>query len=220
MSDTIRVLIVDDHAMVRDGLRAWIDSQPQIEVAGEAGDGVEALSQYRALHPDVVLIDLVMPRMDGIEAIREICAEDSEARILVLTSFVEDEKVFAAIKAGAMGYLLKDCSPEELLQSIQEVYRGEPALHPSVARKLIREVVQASPQMPASPTPLTAPEMKVLQLVGQGMTNQEIAERLNLSQRTVRNYVSAILSKLHLANRVQAALYALREGLADLEDGR
>jgi NarL family two-component system response regulator LiaR len=215
-AETIRILIADDHTVVREGLRTLIGYQPEMEVVGEASDGVEAVAKARALRPDVILLDLVMPRMGGLEAISEIKEGDPEARILVLTSFAEDEKVFPAIKAGALGYLLKDSSPQQLLQAIREVYRGESSLHPAVARKLIQEISQPS-DLPPTKEPLTERELEVLRLVAQGLSNQEIGDRLFISERTVRNYVSSILNKLHLANRVQAALYALREGLASLD---
>jgi NarL family two-component system response regulator LiaR len=213
---TIRILIADDHAVVREGLRALIDTEPGMELVGEGADGVEAVSQARSLQPDVILLDLVMPRKDGIEAIGEIKQENPDARILVLTSFAEDEKVFSAVKAGALGYLLKDASPQELLQAIRDVHRGEPSMQPTIAHKVMREL-QRSTNLPPTEEPLTEREMEVLRLVAQGLTNQEIADELFISERTVRAHVSNILSKLHLANRTQAALYALREGLAPLD---
>jgi NarL family two-component system response regulator LiaR len=213
-TDTIRVLIADDHAVVRTGLRTLISLQTDMDLVGEGADGLEAVELARSLQPDVILLDLVMPRMGGQEAIIEIKQENPQARILVLTSFAEDRQVFPAIKAGALGYLLKDSSPQELLQSIRAVHRGESSLHPSVARLLVQEISQP-PTLPPTKDPLTPREMETLRLVAQGLTNQEIAERLVISQRTVRNYVSNIMGKLHLANRVQAALYAIREGIAD-----
>jgi NarL family two-component system response regulator LiaR len=216
MTETIRILIADDHAIVREGLRALIGTKPDMELVGEAADGVEAVLKARSLRPDVILLDLVMPRKDGIEAIGEIKRENPKARILVLTSFAEDEKVFPAIQSGALGYLLKDSSPQELLQAIREVYRGESSLHPAIARKLIRELNRPS-DLPTTEEPLTEREGEVLILVARGLSNQEIAERLVVSERTVRTHVSNILGKLHLANRTQAALYAVREGLAGLD---
>jgi NarL family two-component system response regulator LiaR len=213
--EAIRVLIADDHAIVREGLRTLIGSEPGIELVGEASDGAEAVSKARALRPDVVLMDLVMPRKDGLEAIREIKEENPEIRILVLTSFAEEDKVFPAIKTGAQGYLLKDSSPEELLKAIYDVHSGEAPLHPTIALKLIRELKQPS-DLPPVKDPLSEREVTVLKLVAQGLTNQEIAERLMISEWTVRTHVSNILEKLHVANRTQATLYALREGLADL----
>jgi NarL family two-component system response regulator LiaR len=212
----IRVLIADDHPLVRDGLNALISTDPGLELVGEAADGHEAVTLACELHPDVILMDLVMPQMDGLEAIQAIMKTDPHARILVLTSFAEDDKVFPAIKAGALGYLLKDSSHEQLLQSIYEVQRGEPSLHPSIALKLIREINQPSNLPPAS-HPLTERELTVLKLVAQGLTNQEIAEQLVVSALTVRTHVRNILTKLHVANRTQAALYALRQGLAELK---
>lgn len=212
----VRVLICDDHAIVREGLRALITSEPGMEVVGEAVDGIEAVQKSRDLHPDVILLDLQMPRKNGIEAIEEIKVENPEAHILVLTSFAEDEKVFPAIKAGALGYLLKDSSPQELLEAIRDTHRGESSLHPAIARKLIRELNRPS-DLPPAEEPLTEREVEVLRLVAQGLSNQDIAEQLVISERTVRTHVGNILDKLHLANRTQAALYAVREGYADLD---
>jgi NarL family two-component system response regulator LiaR len=216
MSEDIRILIADDHAVVREGLRALIDVEPGMALVGEAADGIEAVQKARSLQPDVILLDLVMPRMGGIEAIGEIKRENPGARILVVTSFAEDEKVFPAIKSGALGYLLKDSSPQELLQAIRDVHQGEPSMHPTIARKLVREL-QRSSNLPPTEEPLTEREAEVVGLVARGLSNQEIGERLFISERTVRTHVSNILSKLHLANRTQAALYALREGLARLD---
>jgi NarL family two-component system response regulator LiaR len=217
MTSSIRVLVADDHAIVRKGIRALLATEPDIEVVGEAENGREAVTEVEKLRPDVILMDLVMPEMDGIEAICRITARQPEARILVLTSFAADDKVFPAIKAGALGYLLKDSSPEELVQAIHQVYRGESSLHPTIARKLLQELSRPS-ERPPTPEPLTEREVEVLRLVARGQSNQEIADQLVISEATVRTHVSNILSKLQLASRTQAALHALREGLASLDD--
>jgi NarL family two-component system response regulator LiaR len=211
------VLIVDDHIIVRRGIRALLATEGEIEVVGEAQDGQEALERIRALHPDVILLDLLMPRMDGIETTKRVIAEDPDARILVLTSFAADDKVFPAIKAGALGYLLKDTGPGELVRAIRRVYRGESSLSPAIARKVLQELARPSDR-PPTPEPLTEREVEVLQVVARGESNQEIAAELMISEATVRTHVSNILGKLHLASRTQAALYALREGLASLDD--
>ncbi len=215
MSETIRIFVADDHAVVRRGIHALIATEPGMEVVGEADNGQDAVCLVRQLKPDVILMDLMMPKMGGIEAIDQITHENPEAHILALTSFAEDDKVFPAIKAGALGYLLKDASPHQLLQAIRDVYRGVSSLDPTVALKLINEINRPS-NLPTSEQPLTEREVEVLKRVAQGLTNQEIADMLHISERTVRNHVGNILNKLHLANRTQAALYALREGLASL----
>ncbi|WP_374685907.1 response regulator [Promineifilum sp.] len=217
MDNTIRIVICDDHAVVREGLRALIGTEKGLDIVGEAADGEQAVAAMRSLRPDVLLLDMVMPRMDGLEAIGAIKAEFPNARILVLTSFAEDDMVFPAIKAGALGYLLKDSSPEELIRAIRDVSRGEASLHPSIARRLILELSQPT-TLPPTPEPLTERELDVLKLVARGFSNEDIANALVVSERTARGHVSSILSKLHLANRTQAALYALREGLASLTD--
>jgi NarL family two-component system response regulator LiaR len=213
---TIRVLVTDDHAIIRKGIRAVLETVPDIDVIGEAVNGWEAIGQSEKLKPDVILMDLVMPEMDGIEAIRRITADQPQARILVLTTFAGEDKIFPAIKAGALGYHLKDSGPEELVRAIREVYTGESSLHPLIARKVLQELSYAS-QKPPTPDPLTPREVEVLGLVAQGLENREIAEQLVISDATVRTHVSNILGKLHLASRTQAALYALREGLATLD---
>ena len=215
MPETIRIFIADDHAIVREGLRALLATEPNIELVGEASDGIQAVSKVHALKPDVILLDMVMPRMDGLEAIVEIKKNWSEAKIIVLTSFSDDEKVFSAIRSGALGYLLKESSPLDLLQAIHSVARGEGFLSPTIASKVMREINQP-PKLPPTKDPLTEREVEILQLVAKGLTNDEIAEKLVVSERTVRTHVSNILAKLQLANRTQAALYALKEGLASL----
>jgi NarL family two-component system response regulator LiaR len=191
MTSSIRVLVADDHAIVRKGIRALLATEPDIEVVGEAENGREAVTEVEKLRPDVILMDLVMPEMDGIEAICRITARQPEARILVLTSFAADDKVFPAIKAGALGYLLKDSSPEELVQAIHQVYRGESSLHPTIARKLLQELSRPS-ERPPTPEPLTEREVEVLRLVARGQSNQEIADQLVISEATVRTHVSNI----------------------------
>ncbi len=218
MTDTfpIRILIADDHAVVREGLRSFIQIKPDMEVVGEAADGVEMVEQARELEPDVILVDVVMPQMDGIEAIKQIKEEGCPARMLVITSFAEDDQLFPAIRAGALGYLLKDSRPRELIEAIRTVHRGESSLHPTIARKLIDELNQ-EPDLPPTEDPLTERELEVLKLIAQGHSNRTIGEQIHLSERTVGKYASNILDKLHLANRTQAALYALRKGIANLE---
>ncbi len=217
MSERIRVLLADDHAIVRRGIRALMATEPNLEVVGEAENGRVAVEEAKRVRPDVVLMDLEMPEMDGIEATRRIMAEQPEAKVVVLTSFATDEKVFPAIKAGAKGYLLKDAGPQDLVEAIHQVQRGEASLHPKIARMLLREVSQP-PEGPRTREPLSEREVEVLKLVAKGHRNQEIADSLVISEATVRTHVSNILGKLHLASRTQAALYALREGLASLDE--
>lgn len=216
-SYTIRVLIVDDHAIVRKGIGALLATEPDIAVVGEAVNGIEAIAQAQTLCPDVVLMDLVMPRMDGIEATRRVTALPGKMRVLVLTSFAADDKVFPAIKAGALGYLLKDSSPSDLIHAIRCVYRGEPSLEPQIASKVLYELAHP-PQAKRTQEPLTERELEVLRLIAQGNSNREIADQLSITEMTVRAHVSNVLGKLHLASRTQAALYALREGLASVDD--
>ena len=216
-SATIRVLIVDDQAIVRKGTMALLAQVDGITVVGEAANGQAAIEQAATLAPDVILMDLVMPKIDGIAAIQQISASQPAVRILALTSFATDDKIFPAIKAGALGYLLKDAEPEELVVAIHQVYRGEPSLPPAIARKLLREIRQPPSHQQPTPDPLTERELEVLSLVAKGLDNQAIAHCLTVSEVTVRTHISHILDKLHLANRVQATLYALRTGLSALE---
>jgi len=215
--ESIRVLVVDDHAIIRKGMRAVLDLIPDIELVGEAENGKQAITMDLDLHPDVVLMDLMMPEMDGIACIREIKARRPEARILVLTNFAGEDMIFPAIKAGAMGYHLKDSSPEALEEAIRQVFRGEPFLHPLIAKKVLEEF-HAPSEDKLTYESLTKRELEVLNLIAQGLENREIARQLVVSEATVRTHVSNILGKLHLASRTQAALYALREGLASLDN--
>ncbi|HEX6306165.1 MAG TPA: response regulator transcription factor [Anaerolineales bacterium] len=217
MSARIRVFIADDHPIVRRGIKNLLETEANIEVVGEATNGRDAVAAVEALKPDIVLMDLVMPVMDGIEAIRQLRESQPEARILVLTSFGTDDKVFPAIKAGALGYLIKDTAPEDLVRAIHQVYEGEATLHPAIAQKLLQEISGPSTQPPSS-DPLTEREVDVLKLLARGLNNEEIASQLVISVATVYTHVSNILAKLHLASRTQAALYALREGYASLYD--
>ena len=217
MKGPIRVLITDDHAIVRKGLTVLLATEKDIKVVGEAKDGLEAVEKAGSLKPDVVLMDLVMPKMDGIEATRKITEAYPKSKILVLTSFAADDKVFPAVKAGALGYLLKDTGPEELLEAIHRVHLGEPSLQPDIARKVLQELSHPGREKPTT-DPLTEREVEVLRLISRGLSNKEIAAQIFIAEWTVRTHVSNILSKLHLASRTQAALHALRSGLASLDD--
>lgn len=214
-SERIRVLIVDDHEIVREGLRTLFSEEPEVEVAGEAGGGEEAVALAERLRPDVILIDLVMPGVDGIEAIRRIRERSPEARILALTSFADEPHVRRAIQAGALGFLLKDVRKADLLAAIRSVAAGTPALHPEAQRHLIRRV--AGGERPVAEE-LTEREVAVLKLIGRGRSNKEIAKALHLSEGTVKGYVSSILDKLGVDDRTQAALWAVREGLVPLRE--
>lgn len=215
----IRVLVVDDHDIVRRGLRALLAEFEDMEVVGEAENGLEAVQLAESAQPDVILMDLVMPEMDGVEAIRQISAKELNVHILVITTYSGDDHVIPAIKAGAHGYMLKDSGSDQVVEAIRQVHRGEPALHPDIARRLIQEIRQEIPER-AAPDPLTARELEVLSLLAGGLSNKEIADRLVIEEVTVRSHISRILDKLHLANRVQATLYALREGVVDLNEER
>lgn len=212
MPDKTRVLIADDHAVVRQGLKTFLNTQEDIEVVGEAADGLEAVERVRQLVPDIVLMDLVMPGLDGIGAIRQIRSLNPSTKIIVLTSFVDDEKVFPAVKAGAVGYLLKDVQPWELTEAIRRVNSGESLLHPTVAAKLVHEFQKGETHTPAVGQ-LTEREIQVLREIGRGRSNKEIALELGVAEKTVKTHVSNILQKLHVADRTQAALYAVRERL-------
>jgi NarL family two-component system response regulator LiaR len=213
----IRVLIVDDHEIVRQGIRAILSESEDIEVVAEASDGLAAIQQVKHTKPDVILMDLIMSNMDGVEAIRRITNQQPEVRILVITTYSGDDMVFPAIKAGAHGYLLKDAGAGQLVEAIHQVHKGEPWLHPDIARKLMQEISQPKPANP-TPDPLTPREVEVLGLLAKGLENHEIADQLVIAEVTVRSHISRILDKLHLANRVQATLYAMRYGLVDMEE--
>ena len=212
----IRILITDDHAVVREGLSSFISLELDMEIVAEASDGIEAVEKALLLEPDIILMDIVMPQQTGIEALQQLKEAGNPAKVIVLTSFAEYEQIYLAIKAGAMGYLLKDSTPEQLVQAIRDVYQGQTSLSPVIARMLIDEIKKES-ELPLSEDPLTDREVQVLKLVAQGHTNRDIAERLVVSEGTVGTHISNILEKLHLANRTQAALYALRRGMVDLE---
>lgn len=212
MTEPIRVLIADDHPIVRQGLSVVLTAQPDMVLVAEATNGEEAVRLAQETRPDVIIMDLMMPVKDGLTAITEIDQLKLDAQVLVLTSFPEDDLVFDAIKAGAMGFLLKDSPPEELLEAIRTVYNGNSALHPAIARKLMQEI-KRPPELPPAEEPLTPRELDVLQCLAQGLSNQEIADELTVSIRTVTTHVRNILDKLHLANRTQAAIYARDHGV-------
>jgi NarL family two-component system response regulator LiaR len=209
----IRLVIVDDHAVVRQGLRFLLEQQPDMEVIGEGKDGAHGVALVSSLLPDVVLLDLLMPKMDGISAAREMKRLAPNTPIIILTSFYEDEQVFGAIKAGAISYLLKDASAEEMIEAIRAAARGEGILHPRVAARVLREMQQHSPL-----EDLTTRELEVLTLIARGRSNGEIASELVIGEGTVKTHVSNILSKLHLADRTQAAIYALQQRLVPLKE--
>ena len=214
---SISLLVVDDHEIVRKGIRALLRTERDIRVVGEAANGREAIAQAETLEPDVILLDLVMPEMDGVEVIRRIRSRQPAIHILVLTSFGSDNKVFPAIKAGAVGYLLKDTSPEELVAGIRRAAAGESALNPTLARRLLREFSHDGADTPPIEL-LTEREAEVLRQIARGFTNERIADRLHISEATARTHVSNILGKLNLTNRTQAALYALRIGLTSIDE--
>jgi two-component system, NarL family, response regulator LiaR len=213
----IRVVIADDHAVVRRGLRTFLELQDDVEVVGEAADGGEAVATVDRLGPDVVLIDLVMPGVDGVEAIRRIRERRPATRVIVLTSFVDDDKLFPSVRAGAAGYLLKDVQPQEIVAAIRAVHAGESLLHPAAAARLMAEVA-ADGERRDPHARLTAREREVLALVARGLPNKLIARELGVSEKTVKTHVSNLLGKLDLTDRTQAALYAVREGLVDPKD--
>ncbi len=217
MTDRISILIADDHALVRQGVRAFLDTQPDLEVLGEAENGAQAVEMAANLVPDVVLMDLVMPGMDGVEATRLIKRASPRTQVVMLTSYHEDEHIFPAIRAGALSYVLKDLSPRELADVVRKASHGEAVLHPKVASRVIMELQGARRDGVNAFTELSDREMEVLRLIAAGMSNAEIAEKLVLSEKTVKGHVSNILGKLHLEDRTQAAVFAWREGIVRKE---
>ena len=209
----IRILVVEDQSVVRDGIIAILSLQTDIEVVGEAENGIQALEIARKVKPDIVLLDMVMPKQDGLATIPQLKEILPDVRILVLTSFAENNRVYQAIKAGALGYMLKDITRAQLIQSIRDVAKGQASIHPSIALKVIHEF-DHSTESTNMIEPLTCRELETLRLIARGLSNQEIASNLVVHERTIAKYVSNVLAKLHLTNRTQAALFALREGLA------
>ena len=217
MSSPIRVLIVDDQRLMRDGLRILIELEPDLDVVGEAGDGLEAISAYRDLTPDIVLMDVRMPNLNGVEATRRIKADWDDANILILTTFDDDEYIFEGLRAGASGYLLKDVSGKELADAIRTISAGGTLIAPSVARKVISEFARLKPASPKNiekmSDPLSEREQEILKILAQGHTNREIAEQLYLAEGTVKNYVTSILQKIGVRDRTQAVLRAKELGI-------
>jgi DNA-binding NarL/FixJ family response regulator len=211
----IRVLIVDDHAVVREGLRAFLELQEDLEVVGEASDGAEALERAAALRPEVILMDLVMPNLDGVRAMRELRDRTPRSRVIVLTSFLDDERLLPAIQAGAAGYLLKDVEPSELARAIRAAHDGEAIIDPTAAARLVRAIAEGSRATAQERERLTRRERDVLELIARGRSNKRIAFELDISEKTVKTHVGHVLAKLGVSDRTQAALLAVREGLVE-----
>jgi NarL family two-component system response regulator LiaR len=217
MSEPITVMLVDDHAMVRQGVKAFLATQPDLSVVGEVGSGEEAVKMAAQFVPDVILMDLIMPSMDGVEATRRVKQVSPRSQVVVLTSYHEDENIFPALKAGALSYILKDLSADELASAVRKAAIGEAILHPRVAARVIKEVQGARDEKVNPFTELSQRELEVLKLIADGMSNAEMAAKLVLSEKTIKGHVSNILSKLQLADRTQAAVYAWREGIVRKE---
>lgn len=215
MTTRISVLIVDDHSVVRQGIRAFLQAQPDLHIVGEAASGAEAIRIAQEYVPDVVLMDLLMPGMNGVEATREVKRISPRTQVVVLTSYYEDEHIFPALRAGAISYTLKDIRPGELADIIRKAAQGESVLHPQIAARVIQEVREAKRTVPAPFLDLSERELEVLRLIAEGSSNAHIAEKLVLSEKTVKNHVSNILSKLHMADRTQAAVFAWQQGLME-----
>ncbi len=218
MGETTTVLIVDDHKVVRQGVRAFMDTQPDLTVVGEAGNGEEAIRLAAEHAPDVVIVDLVMPGMDGVEVTRLLKKASPRTHVIVLTSYHQDEHIFPAIRAGALSYLLKDVGPAELADAVRKASIGEAVLHPRVAARVVQELHGARQDTPNAFAELSDREMEVLRLIADGLNNAKIGEELVISEKTVKSHVSNILSKLHLADRTQAAVFAWREGVVRRQD--
>ncbi|HEY7630310.1 MAG TPA: response regulator transcription factor [Thermoleophilaceae bacterium] len=211
MAESIRVMLVDDHAVVREGLRTFLELQDGIEVVGEADDGRQAVDRAVELEPDVILMDLVMPVLDGVGAMRELRQRQPKSRVIVLTSFAEDDRLLPAIQAGAAGYLMKNVQPKELARAVRAAHNGEALLDPSVAARLVEAIAQPPGEEPREQ--LTPREREVLELIGEGYSNKRIALELGVSEKTVKTHVGHVLAKLGVADRTQAALHAVRSGL-------
>lgn len=219
MTDPITVLLVDDHRLVRQGVRAFLETQPDITVIDEAESGERAAAMAAQYAPDIVLMDLIMPGMDGVEATRQVKRASPRTQVIVLTSHHQDEHIFPAIRAGALSYLLKDIGPAELADAVRKAAAGEATLHPRVAARVVQELHGARGETVNPFTELSEREMETLKLIAEGLSNSDIAGRLTISEKTVKSHVSNILSKLHLADRTQAAVYAWREGVVRRSEG-
>jgi two-component system, NarL family, response regulator LiaR len=217
--EPIRVLIVDDHAVVREGLRTFLELQDGIDVIGEAADGLQAVEQTETLKPDVVLMDLIMPRVDGVQAMRSLQEQGSRSRVIVLTSFLDDERLLPAIEAGAAGYLLKDVEPSELARAIRTAHAGEAMIDPTVAGRLLRTLAEPRRRSIGQDEGLTRREREVLELIAVGRSNKRIAVELGIAEKTVKTHVGHLLAKLGVADRTQAALLAVRSGVVGGQAG-